>query len=464
MDLVSLLPDDLLRHVGQFAIQSVKELFRAYGISKHFKMVWHDPALLAHICFKFNGFDQVKKLGLAMSSSVRHAQQQHGGRATNISNSLALMPNLLKLSLHDLWITTDDLNEGLSHVPTLTALSVTCLNMIQHLELPRSLRVLQVQGGSSLRSISGAPNLVTLHVSYCSRLSSITRMESLTELKIAACRFEVLTGRMPNLRRLDTDFFVHSAPHAIESCTGLEEVRMYSKAIMSLSCLAPLTNLRALVMWQCNELQDLRALSGLVGLVRLQLSGCRLNDMSLLSLEPLHNLAYLELETDSISNAGLSSVSKLAALRELYINCCRLTSSGLRRLEPLRNLKVFHLTRAFYVTDVIALGCLASLRNVQLSSLIQLGSVEPLSSLRHLTTLTLESCHALNSLQGLQNLPALDYLCLDGCESLTRSGLWAMMPPQGPLTHFLMCDRMRRLFEDDLSKIYQQLDLPRQKI
>jgi hypothetical protein len=402
-------------------------------------------------------------MGIVMSSSVRHAQR-HGGRATNISNSLRLMPNLLKLSLHDLWITTDDLNEGLSHLQTLTTLSVACLNMIQHLQLPRSLRSLHVQGGAALRSISGAPNLVELQVSYCSRLNSIPSLASLTELKMAACRLEVVPGLMPNLRRLDTDFFVSSAPHAIESCTALEEVRMYSNAIMSMSCMAPLVNLRALVLWQCNELQDLRGLSGLVNLARLQLSGCRLNDVSLVSLEPLRGLTYLELETDAISNAALSSVGKLAALRELYINCSNLTGGGLRRLAPLKNLLVFHLTRAFYVTDVIALGRLTSLRDVQLSSLIQLGSVQPLSSLKHLTSLMLESCRAINSLQGLEALPALDYLCLDGCDSLTRSGLWAMMPPQGPLTHFLMCDRMRRWFADDLPKIYQQLDLPRQKM
>jgi Leucine-rich repeat (LRR) protein len=460
MDHLSELPDDLLRHVAQFAMKSLNDFARAHRISRHIKSVLHDPAMLSYIWFKFKSWKDVDGIG-ALRSGI-HQAQQYGGRAANISAALCLMPNLQKLSLHDIWIVTEDLNYGLSHTIHLTTLSLACLNMVQHLELPQTTQVLHVQGCATLRSISNAPNLLELHVSYCNRLRSIPSLESLTVLKMAACRIEVPSGLMPNLRQLDTDFFLSSrnAPHAIASCTALENVRMYSDVITSLSFLAPLTNLHSLVMWQCNALQDLRGLSGLSSLARLQLSGCRLSDMSLLSLERLQKLTYLELESDALTNDGLSSVAKLLALKELYINCCKLTSNGLRRLAPLQSLEVFHLTRAFYVEDISPLSRLTNLRNVQLSSLIQLGSVEPLSSLPLLSSVTLEHCRVLNSLQGLGKLPLLDYLCLDGCDSITRTGLWALMPAKGTLTNFLMCDAMRTWFTDDLSQFYRQLRKP----
>ena len=96
------------------------------------------------------------------------------------------------------------------------------------------------------------------------------------------------------------------------------------------------------------------------------------------------------------------------------LGCCR------------RHLGGYHATKGDRKADVVALGRLQSLRDVQLSSLIQLASVEPLSSLFSLTTLTLEYCRALDSLQGLGELPKLNYLSLDGCDSLTRCGLWAL--------------------------------------
>lgn len=457
MDRLSELPDDILQHVALFAVKSLKELFRARLISKHFSTVLSgEPELLSCIWFKFKTCEDVLKLG-SLCSGIRRVQH-YGGRSLEISNALWLMPNIHTLFLHDLWISTEDFNSALSNLTKLRKLSVACLNLVESIHLPPGVRVLHVQSCSALQSIPTIPQLSELHVSYCTKLRSIPNHESLTELKMAGCRLEV-PDLMPQLRHLETDFVVldQHRPHAIESCAGLEEVRLYSVSTAGVAFLSPLRNLRTVVMWQCNALQDLRGLSGLLGLTQLHLVGCRLNDMSLLSLEPLINVSYLELGTDNITNVSLSSIAKLRNLEQLYINCCTLTSSGLRRLAPLQSLEVFHLTRAFYVTDVTALNRLLNLRQLQFSSLIQLWSVQPLSALKRLTSLTLEHCRALRSLDGLADLPALEHLSLENCDALTREGLWALEPATSAVKNFAICERMRRWLSDDLSEFYKQL-------
>ena len=438
-------------------MKSLKELFRARLISKHFRTVLSgEPNLLSCLWFEFKTCEDLLKLG-PLCSGIRRVRH-YGGRGSEIANAMWLMPDIHTLFLHDLWIGAQDFNFALSHLPKLNKLSVACLNLVESIHLPSSVNVLHVQGCSALKIINASPNLSELHVSYCTQLRAIPNHELLTELKMAGCRLEV-PGLMPKLRHLETDFVVHNQhqPHVIASCTALEEVRMYSVSTTGVAFFSPLKDLRTVVMWQCNALQDLRGLSGLLGLTQLHLVGCRLSDVSLLSLEPLCNVNYLELGTDNITNAGLSSIAKLRNLRQLYINCCTLTSSGLRRLAPLRYLEVFHLARAFYVTDITALNRLTNLRQLQFSSLIQLGSVQPLSALKGLESLTLEHCRALRSLDGLASLPELEHVSLENCDALTREGLWALEPATSHVKNFVICERMKHWLSDDLSEFYKQL-------
>ena len=464
MDRLSALPDDILQQVALFSIKSLKELFRARLISKHFRTVLSgEPELLSCLWFKFKTCEDVLKLG-RLSSGIRRVRH-YGGRSSEISHAMWLMPDIHTLFLHDLWISTEDFNSALSHLTKLNKLSVACLNLVESIRLPPSVHVLHAQGCSALKSIHAAANLSELHVSYCTQLRAIPNHELLIELKMAGCRLQV-PDLMPKLRHLETDFMVLNPhrPHAIASCTTLEEVRMYSISTAGVAFLSPLKQLRTVVLWQCNALQDLRGLSGLYGLTQLHLVGCRLSDMSLLSLEPLCNVNYLELGTDNITNAGLSSIAKLLNLKQLHINCCTLTSSGLRRLAPLQSLEVFHLTRAFYVTDITALNRLANLRQLQFSSLIQLGSVQPLSALKGLVSLTLEHCRALRSLEGLAGLPALNHITLENCDALTREGLWALEPDTSAVTSFVVCERMRHWLSDDLCEFYKRLGTLKKRV
>ncbi len=215
--------------------------------------------------------------------------------------------------------------------------------------------------------------------------------------------------------------------------------------------------LEDLVFTESAALVDVTALQGLPNLRTLDLSGCKeVADLDVSSLIALENL-YLS----RCRKLKSLDVSALPQLRQLYLDGCA-GLSQLKGLESLNQLTDLDVSNATSLPDLDGVGSLASLivldiRNVDLPDFEEIGSLpalrvlrmggqdaiqtlEPFSGIETLKEIHLEACpnfrsikgipesvsqyagftHCprLESLAGIEKAPGVEQLDLTGCENL----------------------------------------------
>lgn len=409
------MPDDLVLHVMQFAADSLSVVFSWKLVCSHWQQMASKPTVVTYVPVNFRTLQEVERLG-SLACGVRTARHT-GGLALGAMSSL---PCLRALSLTSLWTSSAGLNAALAVLPHLEILQLDNVHYLEVLRIPSSVLKAKVQNGPNLKRVHGSANLRDLTINNCSRLSAISDAPELKVLNMHGC----------NLDR--TTYF---KPNSISQCTALEELGLYSDSVVDLDWVAPLQELRTLLIGHCDALQKLDGLSQLWKLSSLKLIGRRLDDASLSSVSSLGQLQILELESDLITDHGLRAVGYMHKLRQLHLNGTKITNKGLVHLAALSALTVLDLKRTFLVTDLAPLSQLTNLTVLSLSFLIDLESLAPLTKLEKLASLTLDRCRSVCSLRDLSGMPALDRVSLQHCSRLSREGLMDLWPSRVTRLH-----------------------------
>lgn len=164
---------------------------------------------------------------------------------------------------------------------------------------------------------------------------------------------------------------------------------------------------------------ELRMLSELPNLEKLNLSECDIDDHDLLILRPcLQNLKVLWLTNNPISDASMQLIAELSSLESLGLSKTQLTDSGAARLPELKNLRTISLAET-KVTDLVSaslakctdlisiqIGHNKSLTNKSIAALVPLAS---LSMLQIDNTSVNEDC-----LEDLIRMPNLTFFHTGG--------------------------------------------------
>lgn len=136
-------------------------------------------------------------------------------------------------------------------------------------------------------------------------------------------------------------------------------------------------------------------------------------DSQLATLGQLDGLQALDLNGQTIGDAGLMHVSSLTGLRRLHIASAQISDKGLAALESLTNLQDLQLLWCWNITDA-GMGHLAAIRNLRRLSISEVSElsnagVGKFAALRNLRELDLTFNEHLTDavLEPLQSLPQL---------------------------------------------------------
>jgi hypothetical protein len=400
----SRMSDDLVLHSLQFAADSLSVVLSWKLVSSHWKKLASNPIVVAYVSVNFRTLQDVERMG-SLARGVRTAIQ---------STILTLpgLPSLRALSLTNIWTSSADLDAALSALRHLETLELGNVRYFEVLQVPSSVWKVKVQNAPNLKRIHGSANLRELTVDDCARLSAISNAPELKVLNTYGCNLELY----------------HTAH-------SLEELRLHYDSMHDLNWASSLKELRSLVIWHCDALQNLDGLSRLGKLTLVRLSGRRIDDGSLWSLAGLGQLRTLEIGSDLITDEGLQAVCKLHELRKLHLNGIKITDQGLAHVSALSALTVLSLKRTLLITDLAPLSRLTNLKVLSLSCLTDVDSLAPLTKLENLASLTLEHCRSVCSLRDLSGMPALDRVSLQHCSRLSREGLMDLWPSRVTRLH-----------------------------
>ena len=221
---------------------------------------------------------------------------------------------------------------------------------------------------------------------------------------------------------------------SLARCEGLNDLRP----------LEPLARLTSLFLWDCRNLKDVSALSGLP-LAELDLGGCGdVTDVSpvcgLIRLRALGLLARVpESQAHHLRAAGipapllplnlngpdkLRDVTPVAAVTRLARLDLYLTNlTTVRALRELGFLRALDLSGCSSLKDISDLAVLANLESLSLSACSGLTEIEALRRLPGLKALNLSGCTALADFAPLAGLTRLESLNLSGCPTLSDAAV-----------------------------------------
>jgi Leucine-rich repeat (LRR) protein len=172
------------------------------------------------------------------------------------------------------------------------------------------------------------------------------------------------------------------------------------------------TTLTSLFVFDVEQITTLTPLSGLNGLVHLELSWCR----HLTDLTPMSGLT--KLNTLSMKSCDeLENIQPLSCLTQLT----SLTLFGVERLTDitplagLTRLTRLNLSACDYLTDLEPLSLLHQLKELSLYAFDLVSNLEPLSGLTQLTSLDLSYCRRLSDITPLFGMSQLTQLNLTSC-------------------------------------------------
>lgn len=166
----------------------------------------------------------------------------------------------------------------------------------------------------------------------------------------------------------------------LENLPYLEKLSIHDQTLDTVSFLAPLSNLKELILTDCRfSASELEIIAGLPSLERLTLSDCGLSTIA--GLENAQRLTYLDLSNNTIRN--------------------------LDPLVSMRNLRTLNMAHNA-VTNLSALSNLVNLETLDVSYNV-LSSVSPITACVNLTSLVANN-NQITGLDGIENLSVLTVL------------------------------------------------------
>ena len=363
------------------------------------------------------------------------------------------LSGLTRLRHLRLSVKTTDLS--LTDLPALTHLhlagSVVSQVSLSHLT---SLRQLGIESTMTNLSLADLPSLSTLTL----RFASVTGRISLSRIPLLRAfrmRFNTTTDLslidLPSLTRIDllgrvegriwlsglTSLTYLDLAHSVLEDLSLSDMPSLESLVLSgcdlddVSILSDLTSLTTLIL-RDNSITDISALSGLTSLEQLDLSSNTIEDIS--PLAQLASLTTLYLEDNSI--ADISALSGLTSLTALVLSSNEITD--LSALSGLASLAALHLADNA-IQDISALSGLASLQHLYLSN----NGIVDVSALSGLTLRSLflgDNEMASFSLADLPSLEALQIGTVSGQVSLSGlPSLW-LLDLSGQVTGLSLTD------------------------
>jgi internalin A len=205
-----------------------------------------------------------------------------------------------------------------------------------------------------------------------------------------------------DLTHLELSYNELSDVSSLSGLTGLMGLDLNSNKLSDLGALSELTGLTDLNLYS-NKLSDVAALSGLTWLIRLDLSFNQVSDVAALS--GLTGLMRLDLSSNQVSD--VAALSELTGLKELSLSSNQV--SDVTALSGLTGLTYLDLN-SNKLSDVAALSELTGLTYLDLNS-NKLSDVAPLSGLTELTVLNI-GFNQVSDVAALSGLTGLTYLDL----------------------------------------------------
>jgi hypothetical protein len=235
----------------------------------------------------------------------------------------------------------------------------------------------------------------------------------------------------------------------------LESMTILSKALTSLDGFQYLTDLRALDLSDCWQIEDLTPLAKLTQLTHLNLSGCR-RVTSLVPLAKLTQLTYLNLsECERVTS--LVPLAKLTQLTHLNLaECGRI--KNLTSLAKLTNLVYLDLTECSRAYNFSSLADLTRLIHLDLTRCVKIKDLAFLANMVQLVHLSLAGCWGITDLTPLKGLTRLSLLELALCWQIKDLG------PLSDLTELVLlnlsyCDSFKDLNPLSSLKKLEKLEL-----
>lgn len=358
---LALLPADLVRAVGLFAISSIEEWHLLRLVDRHFRAALAHEMTMSRFLLQIESSATLCKLGTLLKG-VRRLQ----------------LNTLSTSSHHDF--------RGLTSLRSLTLSGCDTLRTVDCLHLP--------------------PMLHTLDLSFCTNLKCLKGLSSLAELRSLDLAFvHGFGGRLPplspTLRELGLSFSNVTDLHVVQDLPNLTRVDLSGCSELSdtmLANLAALTKLADLNLTGCAQLRDLWPLAALKSLQTLNLSNCGIQD-----LRPLSSLASLS-RLELANCEQVLSLTGIPPVRTLNLNFC----PALRGRVGLPNL----------------LSELANLRELHLAG-DQVLDLCVATMVPKLERLFVWTCERLDdrSLDALRVLPCLKLFDVYQCDGITAAGL-----------------------------------------
>lgn len=300
--------------------------------------------------------------------------------------------------------------------PSLTNLSpLSRMCTLRHLSLQRC----ELLPDEALESLVGLKQLRTLNLSFCAALSAaglctLSKLTGLKELDFTGTRLDDTVMRV------------------LCQSLQLEELQLCACDITdtSLRDLASQTALRRLNLEGCRNLADLTPLATIVSLLELGLSNCyEISDQNLKPLSALVHLQKLDLQSTDVTQACLSFLRPLTSLQVLDIDPdTPITDAGLQAIGPMTSLQELVLCKTVSDDGLRAMSRLTGIQRLDLSGCnVTDKGLWTLTSLSVLHTIDLSSLPitdaGLTALAQLQSLTSVD---LSRCHRITAGGVWEL--------------------------------------
>ncbi len=315
--------------------------------------------------------------------------------------------------------------------------SLTSLAGLSGIRSVRSILVMQNRQLRSLEPLTSLPNVAQLSVSYLQRLRHVDLhacCDSLTYLAIGSCdslttldlasplqqlqsielcglpRLESVTlndAELPSLERLTLNG-IPSVPFSSISCSNLDKLHVFGVgAITDFSWLQVSGYLGDVDIHYLNTLESLDGLEGVD----------RIENLSVVNVPALRDISDLA-DVNEIGELYLVDCPSLESVEGLSgsYDSCWLRECAIRDLSGI--------DATFDCGDFRLYGCEActslegmrGVKQLELSELPLLTSLQTGRDHPELESLTIESCSGLTSLEGLSELPALESVSLTDCD------------------------------------------------
>jgi Leucine-rich repeat (LRR) protein len=299
----------------------------------------------------------------------------------------------------------------------LSLVSLSSLDGIQNFKSIEALNLHQCEEVKDFTPLYSLKQLVSLRISYSPNLKTLNlaNFKNLTSLTLSGC-INLKSVNFTGTERL-TSLTIYACDKLsdISSLSNLTQLKVLyiigCPEIKDLEPLAGLTQLTSLDMSYCPQISDLQPLSNLTQLKWLSLSKC----FGVRDLGPLKGLAQLVILKllHCYQIKDLSPLAGLTKLDSLFLSNC----SNLVPLKSLAQLSLLFLRECPDLSDLLPLADLTQLTTLVLSHCPQVSKISPLANLSRLNFLHLsDSC--LKDLTPLAGLTQLRTLALVFCPEI----------------------------------------------